>query len=173
MATTRQVPPASVPDLPIHELLALEAVSRLGSVQAAADALHVTPSGISHRIASLERKIGATLLLRKGRGVALSAVAMDYVGVVRQGLADLSTSTENLRQGEHRIIRIATAAAVGASWLLPLLRQFKEGDLEAQFEIATGGDGRRIAAGSLGHPDPLRRATRDTAVGAGRCSPID
>jgi len=137
MASTREASTASVPDLPIHELLALEAVSRLGSVQAAADALHVTPSGISHRIGSLERKIGAALLLRKGRGVELSAVAMDYVGAVRQGLADLSTSTQALRQGEHRIVRIATAAAVGNSWLLPLLRQFIDKEVDATFEIAT------------------------------------
>jgi LysR family glycine cleavage system transcriptional activator len=106
-------------------------------VQAAAEALHVTPSGISHRIASLQRKIGATLLLRQGRGVALSAVAMDYVAAVREGLAGLSMSTAALREGEHGVVRITTAAAVGASWLLPLLKRFSDDHVDARFEIAT------------------------------------
>lgn len=108
---------------PIHELAALEAVWRLGSVQAAADALHVTPSGISHRVASLEDKVGFRVLVRKGRGVALTREAAEYARGLREGLADLSRATERLRRGEHAAVRIATAAAVGAAWLLPLLKQ--------------------------------------------------
>jgi LysR family transcriptional regulator, glycine cleavage system transcriptional activator len=137
MASNQKVASPTVPDLPIHELLALEAVSRLGSVQRAAEALHVTPSGISHRIAALQRRIGATLLLRKGRGVSLSEIALDYVGTIREGLTNLSLSTQSLREAEHRLIRITTAAAIGASWLLPLLKQFSEQRSEATFEITT------------------------------------
>lgn len=137
MASKRKVASPAVSDLPIHELLALEAVSRLGSVQRAAEALHVTPSGISHRIAALQRRIGATLLLRKGRGVSLNEVAHGYVGAVREGLANLSLATQTLREAEHQVVRITTAAAIGTSWLLPLLKRFAEQHHDARFEIAT------------------------------------
>ena len=124
--------------LPIHELLALDAVSRLGSVQAAADALHVTPSGISHRIASLELRLHATLLERKGRGVALTAEGTAYVRAVRQGLDELGSATEALRRGENEVVRIATAAAIGAAWLLPVLkRRSVEMPSAARIELLT------------------------------------
>lgn len=112
----------TVPDLPIHELLALEAVARLGSVQAAAESLHVTPSGVSHRIASLARRIGAPLLRRQGRGVVLTDAAESCVAEVRPALLALADATEAQRAHEHGTVRIATAAAVGVAWLLPRLR---------------------------------------------------
>ena len=137
MASKSESASPTAPDLPIHELLALEAVARLGSVQMAAEALHVTPSGISHRIASLQRRIGATLLLRKGRSVSLSAVALGYVSAVRDGLADLSKATHALREDEHQVIRITTAAAIGVSWLLPLLGRFTEQQAGVRLKLAT------------------------------------
>jgi LysR family glycine cleavage system transcriptional activator len=131
--------PNSISGLPVHELLALEAVSRLGSVQAAADALHVTPSGVSHRIASLERRMGATLLQRQGRGVVLTEVAEDYVSAVRPGLLELSSSTEALLEQEHGVVRIATAAAIGAAWLLPRLGAYLQTRPRDRFEVLTIG----------------------------------
>lgn len=117
-------PVASTAELPpIHELAALEAVARLGSVQAAADALHVTPSGISHRIAGLANHLGLRLLQRKGRGVALTREGADLAHAIRDGLVELARATQGLRQGENEVVRVATAAAVGAAWLLPLLKR--------------------------------------------------
>ena len=130
-------PQSTVPDLPIHELLALEAVSRLGSVQAAADDLNVTPSGISHRIASLEQRIGRPLLQRRGRGVVLTDVAEAYVETVRPGLTALAASTETLLDRVHRTVRIASAAAVGATWLLPLLQRHARQHPELRYELLT------------------------------------
>ena len=123
--------------LPIHELMALEAVARLGSVQRAADALNVTPSGISHRIASLEERVGVQLLLRDGRGVALSLEAKAYVDEVRKGLSGLARDTEALRADENASVRLATAAAIGASWLLPLLKDRMALVRRARLELIT------------------------------------
>lgn len=92
--------PSAVGALPIHELMALEAVERLGSVQAAADELSVTPSGVSHRLASLERRLGLRLLQRKGRGVTLTPEAAAYVVALRRGLTDLAHATDDLVQAE-------------------------------------------------------------------------
>lgn len=127
----------TVPDLPIHELLALEAVSRLGSVQAAAEALHLTASGISHRIASLSQRVGTRLLERRGRGVSLSEAALAYVAEVSPGLQELTEETASLRSIEHATIRIATAAAAGAAWLLPRLKRYVATHAETHFEIIT------------------------------------
>jgi len=121
----------------MHELLALEAVSRLGAVQAAAEALHVTPSGISHRIASLEQRIGSPLLRRQGRGVVLTELAQSYVATISPGLAAFTAATQALLDREHRVIRIATAAAIGVAWLLPRLQRYAKLHPEVRFELLT------------------------------------
>src|SRR5512142_963956 len=49
-------------DYPLLETLA--AVDREGSVEAAARALHVTPSAVSQRLKLLEERVGTVLLVR-------------------------------------------------------------------------------------------------------------
>ena len=56
-------------------LRALHAVARGGSVNAAAEALHLTNSAVSQRIAKLERDVGQDMLERHGRGVRLTDAA--------------------------------------------------------------------------------------------------
>jgi molybdate transport repressor ModE-like protein len=55
-----------------ERLRALHAVAMHGSVNAAANALHVTTSAVSQQIAKLEDELGQILLEREGRGVRLS-----------------------------------------------------------------------------------------------------
>ena len=129
--------PSAAGELPIHELMALEAVERLGSVQAAADELSVTPSGVSHRLASLERRLGIRLLQRKGRGVALTPEAADYVVAIRHGLTELARTTDELVESESGVVRIATAPAIGTVWLLPLLKSYLDEHPGARFEVLT------------------------------------
>lgn len=149
----------SAPELmPIHELLALDAVARLGSVQAAADALHVTPSGISHRIASLETRLDTVLLERKGRGVALTAEGQACVQAVQRGLDDLASATEALRRNENDVVRIATASAIGAAWLLPRLKQ----------RAAQGANAPRIELLTLATADELPSDRWDILIHYGR-----
>lgn len=58
--------------LNVERLRALCAVADHGSIAAAADALLVTPSGISQQLGKLEREAGVALLEREGRGVRLT-----------------------------------------------------------------------------------------------------
>lgn len=57
----------------------LQAVARLGTVTAAAETLHMTPSAASQQVRKLERGLGVVLLERHGRGVRLSAAARHLV----------------------------------------------------------------------------------------------
>jgi DNA-binding transcriptional LysR family regulator len=51
----------------LGRLRALRAVSRYGTVTAAAQALHCTPSAISQHLTKLDREIGTTLVEKDGR----------------------------------------------------------------------------------------------------------
>lgn len=54
----------------------LHGIAVYGSVQRAADALHVSSSAISQQVAKLEREVGQPLLVRSGRGVRLTDAAV-------------------------------------------------------------------------------------------------
>lgn len=56
---------ASEARLDAHQLAALAAVIELGSFDAAAEWLHVTPSAISQRIKALEQRVGQVLVVRE------------------------------------------------------------------------------------------------------------
>ncbi len=55
------------------QLRALSAVLSSGSFEAAAQALHVTPSAISQRIRALEERAGTTLVIRSQPASATAA----------------------------------------------------------------------------------------------------
>lgn len=109
----------------LNALRAFEAVTRLGSVTAAAQALNVTPGAISHQIKLLEADLGVPLLVRDGRGVAPTPEG-------RAGLAALSSAFEQLQAGVDAIRRSAVEAALtislpppfARSWLLPRLDHY-------------------------------------------------
>jgi molybdate transport repressor ModE-like protein len=56
----------------LRRLHVLRLIHRYGSVTAAADALRLTPSAVSHQIRQLTREIGTPLLEPHGRGVRLT-----------------------------------------------------------------------------------------------------
>ena len=56
----------------INRLRVLEAIARTGSITAAADDLHYAQASVSHHIARLQEDVGAALIRRAGRGIALT-----------------------------------------------------------------------------------------------------
>lgn len=103
-----------------NQLAALSAVLRLGSFEAAAHALSVTPSAISQRIKALEERAGSTLVHRSTpcsgteAGLRLAKHAED-VGLLEAQLArDLS-----LEQGSAPArLRVAVNADSLATWFI-------------------------------------------------------
>ncbi|MED5621452.1 LysR family transcriptional regulator [Ideonella sp. BN130291] len=166
-------------DLPTHELLALDAVARLGSLQEAADELSITPSAISHRLSSLEGRLGRPLLRRRGRGVVLTEQAEQFVDSLGAGFSELAAATQALLEQEHRVIRIVSAPAVAASWLLPMLQRHAQLDATLRYElvsVATLGEAMPCQWDLLLHyGDEPRRGSRRHALFSDRlvwlCAP--
>src|SRR3954454_9542448 len=59
----------------LRRLRALRAVADHGTLAAAADALHLTPSAVCQQLAALEREVGQALLEPAGRTVPLTGAA--------------------------------------------------------------------------------------------------
>jgi molybdate transport repressor ModE-like protein len=56
----------------VRRLRVLRALADQGTVAAAAQALHLTPSAVSQQLAALEREVGQPIVERRGRGLILS-----------------------------------------------------------------------------------------------------
>lgn len=103
---------------PTH-LAALSAILRLGSFDAAAGALGVTPSAVSQRLKALEEQVGATLVHRSQPcrattlGARLAKHAEDIALLEAQALGQTSTPRPRLR--------LAVPADALATWMIPAL----------------------------------------------------
>lgn len=82
--------------LTVERLRALSAVATYGSIARAAEALHVTPSGVSQQIGKLERETGHGLLERHGRSVRLTHAGKVLAGHAERVLADLERAEGDL-----------------------------------------------------------------------------
>src|SRR6187551_2908920 len=78
---TRSAPPSEATHMvDLRRLRALRAVADHGTLAAAADALHLTPSAVSQQLSALERELGHALLEPAGRSVRLTPAAHVLLG---------------------------------------------------------------------------------------------
>jgi DNA-binding transcriptional LysR family regulator len=101
----------------LRRLRALRAVADHGTLAAAADALHLTPSAVSQQLSALEREVGHALLEPAGRSVRLTAAAHVLLGHADALFAQLErlqgelAAQDEAPRGEVRIGGFPTALA--------------------------------------------------------------
>jgi len=122
---------------PLHTLPAFEAAARLGSFLAAAEALYLTPSAISHRIKQLEEHLGQPLFERRHRAVVLTAAGRRYLAVVREALLRLDEASAVLRAPRRERLRISAAPALGSKWLVARVAEYQQGHPDLEFTLGT------------------------------------
>jgi DNA-binding transcriptional LysR family regulator len=82
-------------DVNLNLLVALDALLHERSVSGAARPAHVTPSAMSHSLAELRELLGDPLLVRVGRGMALTPRAETLVGPLHRMLLDAQSIVRN------------------------------------------------------------------------------
>jgi LysR family glycine cleavage system transcriptional activator len=123
--------------LSARDLLALQAfelAARTGSFKAAAEALHITASAVSHRIAGLERTLGAKLFERGPRGVGLSPAGTALAATTGHAFGDLSRALARQSSGSRRL-RVSAVPIFASHWLLPRLGQFLADHPEIELQV--------------------------------------
>lgn len=126
-------------DLRLSELEALREVATQKSFRAAARRIGVPASSLSHTIASLEARIGARLLNRTTRSVALTVAGAAFLDAIGPHLNGISTALDVLArlQDEPRgQVRINCSAA-GAQRILPLVAAFLEAHPDIEVRLAS------------------------------------
>src|SRR5215472_1990694 len=112
-----------MPELPLDQVRTLLAAVDEGTFDAAARALHITPSAVSQRLKALEQRTGRVLLMRT-KPVQLTESGQVVVRFARQlGQLERDARTElgMTSPGEPTRLSIAVNADSLATWFLPAL----------------------------------------------------
>jgi DNA-binding transcriptional LysR family regulator len=98
-----------------------------GSFSAVAREVRATQSAVSKQVAALERVLGARLLSRTTRSLALTEEGERYFEQARRLVAEIAEAENGLRQGEQQLtgwLRVAASVGYGRLKLLPLVKTF-------------------------------------------------
>jgi len=111
-----------VPDIDLSQLRALAAVVDEGSFDAAASALHLTPSAVSQRIKALEQSAGR-VLVRRTKPTEATEAGHAYLRLARQVEALVQDVRVEVDPTEQRppTIPLAVNGDSLATWVLPAL----------------------------------------------------
>ena len=102
-------------------------VAERGSFSLAADELEISRAAASAHVAALEKHLGARLLHRTTRKVALTAEGTDFLERARRILAELREAEDALRDTRSKPqgrLRVDVPVAFGENLLLPALPEF-------------------------------------------------
>lgn len=137
------------PNLDVRHLRMLVAVADLGTLTAAAAALHLTQSALSHQLRDAEERVGTCLFRRQdGRMVSTSA-ASALIQTARKLLAELKQaegSVSPAQSPDSGVLRVSTnCLAWYQSWSEYAL-EFRERCPDVEIQINTEASGRLLDA---------------------------
>jgi len=110
-----------------HQLAALAAVIELGSFDAAAEWLHVTPSAVSQRIKTLEQRVGQVLVVREKpcratvAGVPLLRLAAQTALLESEALAETAGGSADSTR-----VAVAVNADSMSTWFTTVLNRLPD-----------------------------------------------
>ncbi|MEL6859425.1 MAG: LysR substrate-binding domain-containing protein [Pseudomonadota bacterium] len=115
-----------VPKKYYTDLILFESVARHGSLTKAGLECGLSQSGMSRRIAALEKEFEAPLFHRRGRQLEITALGARVAEQVKHGLDVMNDHWPQLsaQQDRGRPLRIGTLPSIGALWLSGKLRSF-------------------------------------------------
>ena len=115
--------------LDLNAALVLVRVVQAGSFRAAAIRLGMPKSSVSRKVAELEEYLGAQLLRRTTRSLALTDAGAAFVEQAEGALARLESAEQAVSEQQREPrgkLRVTTSVAIGQMLLAPLLPKFLE-----------------------------------------------
>ena len=109
-----------------------------GSFSAVAEESQTTQSAISKQVAALERQLGAKLLIRTTRSLALTEEGARYFEQARRLVAEIAEAESDLMTGERQLrgwIRVAASVGFGRLKLMPLVQSFMAAHPDVKIDL--------------------------------------
>src|SRR5215510_8500791 len=124
-----------------RQLRAFSVLARTGSFTQTARELHLTQSGVSHSMKSLERYVGCRLLSRLGKKFVLTQAGEQLLHHATRIMQEMETARESLghlgKWGRGRL-RLGASTTACQHLIPPVLREFKESFPEHVITIEAG-----------------------------------
>lgn len=113
-------------------------VVEAGSFSAVAKESGGTQSGVSKQVAALERELGAKLLARTTRSLALTEEGERYFEQARRLIAEIAEAEAALDSGHQQLkgwLRVASSVGFGRLKLMPLVQSFLAKHPEVKIDL--------------------------------------
>ena len=120
------------------QLRAFRLVAQHHNFTRAAEALFITPSGLSVQIKELESRVGFRLFDRTTRHVELTAHGKELLAVIQRNLEELDAAIANIGRSakqSHQEISLGTTPLVAANILPPAMREFRKQRPDVQIQL--------------------------------------
>ncbi|MEZ2132562.1 MULTISPECIES: LysR substrate-binding domain-containing protein [unclassified Sinorhizobium] len=108
----------------LNGLRALEAVGRLGSLQAAAEELGVSIGAVSQQVIKAEAQLGRVIFERTPKGMLATDVGRPLLAQLSEGFRYLSEAVTSAQRRDDDILTISVAPVFAARWLVHRLDRF-------------------------------------------------
>ncbi len=108
----------------LRSLQYFEAVARYRSVKLAARDLGVTQSAVSHQIRRFSETIGQQLVVKSGRGIALTPAGENLGGRLSAVLGGIEDLVKDLVGDGQQTVQLAVCSSFGPGWLSERLEDF-------------------------------------------------
>ncbi|MCH8183870.1 MAG: LysR family transcriptional regulator, partial [Proteobacteria bacterium] len=111
----------------LGEMAVFARAVRAGGFSAAARELKLTPSAVSKKVSRLEDRLGARLLDRTTRRIALSEVGEAFYARCQRILADIEEAERAVSQldsAARGTLRVSASIAFGQRQIVPLVPEF-------------------------------------------------
>ena len=110
----------------LNALRAFEAVCRHLNYAHAADELRVTPAAVKQLVSKLEDALGHKLLVREGRGLALTRAGRAGKDGLAGGFAQIAEAVQHMRaQDARQRLIVSVEPSFATAWLVPRLEGFR------------------------------------------------
>lgn len=102
----------------MNGLRALEAVGRLGSLQAAADELGVSVGAISQQVIKTELQLGHQIFERTGKGLVATEIGRPVLARLTDGIQKLAEAVTLAQRRDNNCLTISVAPVFASRWLV-------------------------------------------------------
>ncbi|HZF82441.1 MAG TPA: LysR family transcriptional regulator [Burkholderiaceae bacterium] len=137
----------------LRDVRAICELSRARGFREAADALAITPSALSRRVAKLEEALGGLLVQRTTRSMSLTPLGRRLVARCQPSLDALDDSVEELARvarGMEGQVAIGCIASASFALLPPIVARFRLAHPNLRIHVKDA-DGASIAAATVNH----------------------
>ena len=125
--------------LPLATLEVFTAIARHGSLRAAAEALGLKPSTVSHQLKTLEEQLGTALFIRTTRAISLTEAGRALIRGAGPAFDQLSEAVESARTTGHAArgtLKLAMPEFAYHLYVSPILKSFCIGHPEIELELS-------------------------------------